>query len=446
MDAPPKRSSWSVGKMLLFAVGALLIGTLAILGVSWYSAHAALEEKLAALRAEGLPTNAAELADFYKVRDDVPDTTDVWVDILDKLPTPYSALSEPMKQIPIIGQGAMPIPPPGTEWAQLEAVEEFLVQYESQLQAARGEAGSNGQVRFPIDFSTNPYMLDLNSSEQRQVARLLQLDAHVAAHCGDDTRALLDIRAIFAQSDALRGEPILISQLVRFAIRSLGCGVTGELMPYCDWSDDDLAALQASIRIAHPDEEMARAMDGERAFSLMGLDLMTWGPLRVRNKLTAIEYFEHVLKAFEGTPADSLIIADEIDQRISEIEENDSLLGLDRPFLLIAPPFAEVIKAAVRSIARQRCYNAGIAAQRYRVQRGQFPKALSDLNQEFLGPVGESATSLIDPFDGKPLRYRQDDKRIIIYSIADDAVDDSGDRAGNTDGLSLQDIGIVLPK
>ena len=434
--------------MLLVAVGALLIATLAILGVSWYSAHAALEAKMAALRAEGLPTNAAELADFYKVRDGVPDTTDAWVNIFDKLPTPYSAQSKPMEQIPIIGQGPMPIPPPGTEWAQLDAVEEFLAQYEPELQAARAEAGSSGQVRFPLDFSTNPYMLDLNSSEQRQVARLLQLDAHVAAHRGDDTRALLDIRAIFAQSDALRGEPILISQLVRFAIRSLGCGVTGELMPHCDWSDDDLAALQASIRIAHPDEEMARAMDGERAFSLMGLDQTTFGPLRVRNKLTAIDCFEHAMKAFEGTPAESLIIADEIDQRVSEIEENDngSLLGLDQPFLLIAPPFSEVIKAAVRSIARQRCYNAAIAAQRYRLQHGQFPAASSDLNQEFLGPVGESATSLIDPFDGKPLRYRQDDTRIIIYSIAADAVDDSGDRAGNTDGLSPQDIGIVLPK
>ncbi|QDT46852.1 hypothetical protein Pan258_08720 [Symmachiella dynata] len=446
MDTPPQRSSWSIGKMLLFAIGALLIATLAILGVSWYSAHAALEEKLAALRAEGMPTNAAELADFYKVPAGVPDTTDVWVGIIENIPSPYSAQSEPMEHLPIIGEGPTPIPPPGTEWAQLDAVEEFLAQYESQLQSARGEAGSSGQVRFPIDFSTNPYMLNLNASEQRHVARLLQLDAHVAAHRGEDTRALLDIQAIFALSDALRGEPLLISQLVRIAIRSLGCGIIGELMPHCDWDDDDLAALQDSIQIAHFDEEMTRTMHGERAFSLMGVDQTTWGPLCVRNKLTAIDYFEHASKAFEGTPAESLIIADEIEQRISEIEENDSLLGLDRPFLLIAPPFSQVIKAVVRSMARQRCYNAAIAAQRYRLQHGQFPTALSDLNQKFLGPDGESATSLIDPFDGKPLRYRQDDTRIIIYSIAVDAVDDSGDRAENTDGLSLQDIGVVLPK
>ena len=74
-----------------------MIATLAILGVSWYSAHAALEEKLAALRAEGLPTNAAELAEYYNVPAGVPDTTDVWVGIIENIPSPYSVQSEPME-------------------------------------------------------------------------------------------------------------------------------------------------------------------------------------------------------------------------------------------------------------------------------------------------------------------------------------------------------------
>lgn len=448
MDAPPKRSSWSIGKMLLVAISALLIGTLAILSVSWYSAHAALEEKLTALRADGLPTNAAELADFYKVPAGVPDTTDVWVGIIENIPSPYSAQSEPMKQIPIIGQGAMPIPPPGTEWAQLDAVEEFLAQYESQLQAARGEAGSSGQVRFPIDFSAGFDTLLPHTGEVRHVARLLQLDAHVAAHRGEDARALLDICAIFALSEALRGEPIMISQLVRNSVQAMSCETVGELMPHCDWSDDDLAALQASVQMAHFDEEMARAMDGERAFSLMGVEQTTWGPLCVRNKLTAIDYFEQALKAFEGTPNKSLVIAEEIDQRLSECEKKDnaSLLGLDRPFLHIAPAFSAVIKAAVSSAARQRCFNAGIAAQRYRLQHGKFPDALSDLTQELLGPQSQSVTKLIDPFDGNPLRYQQDGTQVIIYSIGRDAVDDGGDCVSNEDESTPLDIGIVLPK
>jgi len=37
------------------------------------------DRQLAEIRAAGLPTNAAELNDFYRVPDDVTDTTDLWV-------------------------------------------------------------------------------------------------------------------------------------------------------------------------------------------------------------------------------------------------------------------------------------------------------------------------------------------------------------------------------
>ncbi|QDT46853.1 hypothetical protein Pan258_08730 [Symmachiella dynata] len=447
MEAPPPKSSWTPGKLLLVGIGMLLIGTFAIIGFIWYFSHARLKADLADLRAAGLPTDAVELANYHNVPVGVPDTTGVWVGIIDTVTATSQDQVDIMMELPIVGEGPTPIPPPGTEWAQLDAVEEMLAKFEPELQAARAEVGVNGQAQFPIDFSQGIRTLLPYTQETRQVARLLLLDAKVAAHRGDDARALQDLRAIFTLSDTLRGEPLLISQLVRGAIHADGCEAIIDLMPHCNWSDDDLAALQSSVRAANFREEMAHAMHGERALYLTELSRMRLGPLRLRNMQTAIELFDYTDDAFDGSWAEMFQKGDEFNEKLNERRSGTSnLIRLDTAALQLAPGIKTAIQFVATATARQCCVNAGIAASRYRLQKKQFPDSLADLNEELLGAPSPSSTELIDPFDENRLRYRQEEARIIIYSIGLDRIDNGGDCESQEVLPGPTDLGIVLPK
>jgi hypothetical protein len=64
-----------------------------------------------------------------------------------------------------------------------------------------------------------------------------------------------------------------------------------------------------------------------------------------------------------------------------------------------------------------------IALKRYhQANSGDYPRTLDQLVPRFLSEIP------VDPFDGKPLRYRRETKdRFMLYSIARDGIDDGGD-------------------
>jgi hypothetical protein len=85
--------------------------------------------------------------------------------------------------------------------------------------------------------------------------------------------------------------------------------------------------------------------------------------------------------------------------------------------------------------ARCLCTAAGIACERYRLKHGKWPAQLDDL-AEFGMPKGS-----IDPFDGKPLRYRIVEDGAIVYSVGKNGIDDNGDvlgRFGNPDDVGFR--------
>ena len=84
---------------------------------------------------------------------------------------------------------------------------------------------------------------------------------------------------------------------------------------------------------------------------------------------------------------------------------------------------------------------AGLAAERYRLDKGQFPKRLEDLVPGYLKAVP------LDPFDDKPLRYWVTEREVVIYSIGDDLADSNGDVAALVPpGSQPGDWGFVLLK
>jgi hypothetical protein len=61
-----------------------------------------------------------------------------------------------------------------------------------------------------------------------------------------------------------------------------------------------------------------------------------------------------------------------------------------------------------------------LGVERYRQAEGRLPESLEELVPKYLETVP------IDPFDGKPLRYKQSETGYMIYSIGEDGEDNEG--------------------
>jgi hypothetical protein len=84
------------------------------------------------------------------------------------------------------------------------------------------------------------------------------------------------------------------------------------------------------------------------------------------------------------------------------------------------PTYTQTISLAAEADARRAVAGAAVAACRYRTARGQWPGKIDDLVPGYLVVVPT------DPFDGKPLRWKSDGDKIVIYSIGRDSTDDGG--------------------
>ena len=63
-----------------------------------------------------------------------------------------------------------------------------------------------------------------------------------------------------------------------------------------------------------------------------------------------------------------------------------------------------------------------IAVEHFRLDTGKLPERLDELVPKYMEKVP------IDPFDGKPLRYKRLEKGYTIYSIGEDGKDDGGQK------------------
>ncbi len=70
-----------------------------------------------------------------------------------------------------------------------------------------------------------------------------------------------------------------------------------------------------------------------------------------------------------------------------------------------------VAETSARHRAELRCAITGLAAERFRLAHGRWPRSLDELAPRFLAAVPP------DPYDGKPLKLSAFDDGILIYSV-----------------------------
>jgi hypothetical protein len=432
-------------RFLRFTWGRLAVIAFLLLAGStvvwWYVQSTTLRSELNALRVQGLPTNGTELNEYYQVPAGTVDTTSLWMQAIAAAIATNSHAGR--EALPLIGDGSTPIPLPGNTWGQLDQCRAFLTNAAKEMQDIRRACEAGGCVAFPVDFRAG-IAVDLTQIQDcRSIARLLVMDAYVAAHDGDASKALDDIKGILALSNALQAEPTMISQMVRVAVSTIACLTMESLMPACDWSDADLMSLQEALRAEDFQQTLRTGLIGERAICLLEIKRMTPGILYRSNAQMALEIFARMLEGLSEDWPVAIKTQAEIAADINARAKGAISRLRYVTATLLLPANETIMITGARAVARQRCLICAIAAERHRKLVGEYPTSLNDIDVELFAPTIQQSADTTDPFNGQPLKYSVTAEGVLIYSVGRDMTDDGG-KVSSDHPRQQPDVGVLL--
>lgn len=416
-------------KVLQPTILALILVVIAMVVIYGLFGTSRLDQQLADLRSRGLPTNGEELNAWYTVPADVSDTTELWTAATKRAHDVYRTIMK-AEGIPLISEGLTKVPPAREEWAELEISRTFLKDLDNEIQMIRDAADAGGMARYPVDF-TQGYSGILTDLQQqlRTLATLSSLSAHVHAYDGQTHEAFKDLTSIFAASDSIRGEPMLISQLIRIAIHATGCQLTVDMLPHGKWTDEKLQNLQIATGIADFRSEMRTAFHGELVLCLNEIDRSPYphSMFRSANKSKAIGLWAESTEGLETSWQEALTRQKKVDAELKTMSASSVSRLTYKSLIKIVPSVSRCVNAGIKAEARQNCCIATIATHRYQLKHGKLPTGLTDLKDFVPDDDPSKSSRLIDPVDGQPLRFKTSKDGVVIYSIGENRVDDDGD-------------------
>jgi len=285
--------------------------------------------------------------------------------------------------------------------------------------------------------------------KMRNAHRIVIARARLRAMDGDLDRAVADVRTSLRLGSSLHGQPMLITGLVALVLDSLSVKSIQDLCDHHELALDALRTLADDLRIAREKSDAAYVMGTERALALDTIRKIRSGELSLTGLTTApagktglmqmitrwrIDFDEEELAFIRFTrQMEDLLsrpffeVADRLDALDDELEKQVTSNKLVLTGLL-APALARFGVEFARREARIQIARMGLAALAWRQEHGVWPQ--------------DPPLDLVDPFDGRPLRYRVEGDTLTIWSIDCDQIDDDGAKPDPA-GRKFKNIDIV---
>jgi hypothetical protein len=324
---------------------------------------------------------------------------------------------------------------------------------------------------------------NLHLGELKKSAQFLSSAAIIALHDGQVPAAVNDERAALALVQAMQGQRLAISELVRMTMMNIEVSSCWEVLQTPGVTEPQLAALQKDwerldfIRGGQDALDMERVLEeltlsalrspangrgcwlglGNNAKLAMGMGLLdskdSWSKtIQVSAKTYLMRFWWsypdelRALKGYEvllGTPrylATNECFQTALANQQAGLDASQTTSSIEDPsdnffFSADSDIFRTLMSMSVYNLshifnrvmaaetARQMTITA-IALQRCKLAHGGYPDTLAALVPEFLAAVPP------DPVDGRPLRYRRlEDGTFLLYSVGENGVDDGGNPA-----------------
>ncbi len=458
-SAPPRHRTkpWvRRRRIMLVAVMAFLLLPAVFLIATFHFSENRYEARLNVIRASGFPVTAGELQDWKVPESTRPDAeppeppiqdADTPKDTaeLDAATVYGNVLAEIMAksgdpELPDISRLLELLDKNGDlSEAELADLRRLLQANNAQLQLLI-DAAEKLISRFPLDYSKGFAMELSHLAKLRQAARLLRGVAYAAAFDNNPELACRAVMAGLAFNRPLEQEPILISQLVRWAVNGIMINTLGDTLGRTGYTDAQLAQLQRALAAGHDPVALRNALVSERVFGIWAYDnisrtLNSVGLLRDYPLPDAVSVLAQAAGAVGLYDTDRNTFLDIMDRMIqastlpytesraimqSLSSQTGSRFILPNLNALMLPSLDRMPEAMARNDARITQADTACAIERYRLTNGAPPDTLSALVPAYL------PAPPVDPFDGQPMRYRREGTAYTLYSVNVDGVDGGG--------------------
>jgi hypothetical protein len=291
--------------------------------------------------------------------------------------------------------------------------------------------------RFDHDYTAGINMLLPNLSELRDLSCILGSKAYVEAAAGRPDAAWDFVQTQLGFADALRNEPILISQLVRFAMIRTACETIHKISEAAPPNAEQYRSVEGLLSDYEDSEPLILALDGERlllgewAFHALrngsvkdvaggvgdesGLGEVLLSLYAAFKPLLLADHAAYVRVMGEFThSAQQPYSPNEASAMDKKVEQTWSRLHVVTNMLV--PAIGRVKQLHWELIARIHITRAGLAVLQDKKVQGAFPQTLESLNLKDVG----------DPFSDGPLHYRANPNGFILYSVGPDQKDNNG--------------------
>jgi hypothetical protein len=400
----------------------VIVGLLAVLVVMFILfrvfGHSSLQRKIAELRAKGYPTSIEELEKYNQIPEGVPNAADLYVKAFDAYRAPFE---DETKLLPYFRPGILKPGEPNAP--EMEAMATFLSWNARTLELLH-QAGQIEQCKFnyPLTSSSgfmNPY---LNESKKcSQLLRILILERATSGKTDQSYQGMIDHLRL---AESLSRESSLISYLVKISIEAGYVDSVQVILERTALSDQQIVELRAELLKARDQLRMGLWLVGERCYLLdvmvdryplgYGTIPARWSGLMDTNLVRSLEFFDQLEAAAKMEPEKRKKEFQWIDEEVNDL----SVLFFTTKMLM--PALGKVGMIELRIIAQLDCARTALGVGRFRLAEGRLPESLEALVPKFIEAVP------IDPFDGKPLRYKRLEKGYTIYSVGEDGEDNGG--------------------
>ncbi|MBX7104421.1 MAG: hypothetical protein K1X57_10090 [Gemmataceae bacterium] len=316
--------------------------------------------------------------------------------------------------------------------AQSTVLAGHMATYGPAIQEARRLRQSSGG-RFNRKQTGNPFDVDLAPGEALlKAVRIVRVMVEDRISSEDIPAAMDDIFLMTSIRNLFRDEPMEGGQMAALACDNAVCFSIERLLGMCRLTEEQLVALSRTVEQVRTDAVVAECFREQRARCFAGFEYA------VRNPTAA----GPIPKPKPATWKGLLPLNDKNAQAIILRSHNEAIQVLNRPtwewmreaerieghcpklkssagddlVLIVWPIQAELMRQA-----RLSATHAALAIERYRLAHGRWPPGPEELVAD-----GKLSAWPVDPFDGKPLRWKPVDFGILLYSIGPGGVDEFG--------------------
>jgi hypothetical protein len=285
-------------------------------------------------------------------------------------------------------------------------------------------------------------------SPLRHCSYLLSLETSILAHQGRADDALGACRAKFRLCSAA-DEPILIGQLVRYAVVAISCRSLNTVVRDSQPSPSACRSLAKDIARLDIATRYIDTLKGERAFGIAVFEQVRASPDPTKaflelagepgdnqpspgasrktpftrwwlasDELTYLQLMGQVIAEASLPYRRVLRVHPSVEERLGSTAIRWPPRGILTVILL--PTLTNASMARDRAIAQLGLAETALFLKAYRAERGTYPESLARLQ----GINGRPLP--MDPFSGKPFVYRRAGEGFLIYSWGPNLKDDRG--------------------